>query len=550
MFESIIKEKSSSIIDSIDFEKEFVFLSDILNNKELDIHSKAYFSAEADWWIYQEKLHRFSSENFDSSDRGIKEEFKKLEGLFKKNAKFSKRDISIVAESAAKTRLNMLCRPRTALEWFVFRNESVKTYSEIHKRMNYLSDYHYLINGYKSWAESNGLDGDSEKAVSRAEFSRKITEIDNETIYELTPEQFVDLLLPLFNYFGADGCVPMEAIIVFLDDKSISPMARALERLLREENCFNLSISEFREFIFAMLEELGEFDETDRNGKIGHGPESEDAGTANESKSGAAYIEKYKQKEISVAKRDCIFPITGHPCYFSGFNEFDEADFDESSCEDEQNNIDPLSELTDQIRNISHCADGKHAEKIIAGAPAASKGEKADILGELVKKMGALGENETAPAQNNDEIEVHEAFPQSGKSDQGDILQGLIDNLSDLGINKEIGASLSEDTASFSEEGSINETVEAQSDVIADIQNKLENLVEEGISGAETEKMKQKNPKMKQKNPKMKQKNSKMKQKNPKMKQKNSKMKQKNPKMKQKNPKMIAFFQEIMEQRR
>ena len=93
MFEDLIEKRKQELLVKIRPETEFVKLSEIIANTEVSAAYKCFFSAEADWWIYEEQIRRNAIDRFDFSDDKLAAVLRNLDELFKKNARFSIDDL-------------------------------------------------------------------------------------------------------------------------------------------------------------------------------------------------------------------------------------------------------------------------------------------------------------------------------------------------------------------------------------------------------------------------------------------------------------------------
>jgi hypothetical protein len=116
--------------------------------------------------------------------------------------------------------------------------------------MDYFLEYDYLLDGFRRWIATKQSEAPTKHAVrqtslvSVVEFDRTLQNVDNDVILEYSPEEFTDLLTPIYEMFDEihatdralqqyRGKVPMPAIIVFLDDKGIYRIAQELEDLMK-----------------------------------------------------------------------------------------------------------------------------------------------------------------------------------------------------------------------------------------------------------------------------------------------------------------------------
>jgi hypothetical protein len=268
MFEDIIQKKVKEVLDIIDTSQEFIYLTEIITNPDIPEPYKIYFTAEVDWWIYEERLRRQSQSHFDFTNYEFGISISKIDDLLKKYARFKKAEFETILNSAVKLRINMLIRPRTTLKWFVYRGELTKPVNEILQRLSYFYDYGYLWEGFLKWGENKKINFNSNELLSLNDFLNTIEKIDNDEILDFTPQNFVDLLDPLFSFFIEDkntNEIPVESILIFLDDKGIEPIAAHLLNLITVDNKLTISKQDFLKIILVIIDE---FDKSDIDNKI------------------------------------------------------------------------------------------------------------------------------------------------------------------------------------------------------------------------------------------------------------------------------------------
>lgn len=262
MFESFIDFEKTVLIDLVSTGKRFVYLTDILNNHEVKSYYKTFFNAEVEWWIYEEQIQRNTNTNFDYEEETLKLTLNKLDEYLLKAARFDKSALKVTVDSAVNTYLNYLVRPRTTLKWFVFRGEPTKPFHEILKRMNYLEEYEYILTGFIDYINENNIIRNYTDIFSVIEFERIIEKVDNDYIMGVIPEDFVKITEPLFAFFNTGkqideySKIPIEALIVFLDDKGVEPLVNIFKSQLMELNKGFVNQKEYLEEIYNLLREL------------------------------------------------------------------------------------------------------------------------------------------------------------------------------------------------------------------------------------------------------------------------------------------------------
>lgn len=263
MFESEIEQLKKHLAAKLPQPQPFVYLHDILTSVIEDCY-KHSIQADVDWWIYEEQLERAEHPHFDTTAPELQEMFAALDDAYRQYARFNNSQFNEAIESAVKVRLNFLCRPRTTLKWFVFRGAPTKTVYEIVLRLSYFSDYHYLTTGFHQWAQKTYTMHPSMDLLSVVEFEKLMETIDNDFILDLSPHQFVDMLIPLFEFFHLDKeftpqlTIPTEALIVFLDDKGVELIAHEIERLLYNEDMEQISQERFLDIVTDIINQIEE----------------------------------------------------------------------------------------------------------------------------------------------------------------------------------------------------------------------------------------------------------------------------------------------------
>lgn len=263
MFESEIEQLKKHLAGQLPQAQPFVYLHDILESGIEDCYKQS-IQAEVDWWIYEEQTERIDHPHFDTSAPELQEIFATLDDAYRQYAQFNVSQLNEAIESAVKIRLNFLCRPRTTLKWFIYRGAPTKTVYEIVLRLAYFQDYNYLITGFHEWAQKTYSKYPAMDLLSVVEFEKIVEKIDNDYILDLSPHQFVDMLIPLFQFFHLGKeftpqlTIPTEALIVFLDDKGVELIAHEIERLLYNEDMENISQERFLDIVTDIINQIEE----------------------------------------------------------------------------------------------------------------------------------------------------------------------------------------------------------------------------------------------------------------------------------------------------
>lgn len=264
MFETELDRVRKQLKQQLDTRTPTISLATIVANDNIHPAYRAFFRAEVEWWIHEERAIRTSNTRFDTANDAMRAMFPKLDDLYLASARFDHEELVATIDAAVKTRLNFLCRPRTTLKWFVYRGEPTKPLYEVLLRLNYLTDNEYLLNGIRQWARGRAPEASSYEILSVVEFERIVEKVDNDAILDLSQEEFVQLLDGIYSFFAdANPDLPpesvhTEAVIIYLDDKGAVPISQALERLLYREELRTLTRSKFIAVIDTVIAAIGE----------------------------------------------------------------------------------------------------------------------------------------------------------------------------------------------------------------------------------------------------------------------------------------------------
>lgn len=257
MFNNALESYKKIITASMPKNGNYVYLRDILQDDSIKKHVKQFADAEVEWWIYYEQVKRRDNPRFDLAIPDILIHFHTLDNYCKVQARFDSLDQANLIDSCIDSYINFLCRPRTALRSFIFRGEPTKSVYEILLRFSACSVYTYLEEGFKTWADKNCESHLSEHMITAKDFKSIITDIDNEYIRLLQAQGFIELLDPLFQFFidigQSEKSIPAEALIVFLEDKELFPLASKIEELYRSKGIKQYDSNSLAEIISSII---------------------------------------------------------------------------------------------------------------------------------------------------------------------------------------------------------------------------------------------------------------------------------------------------------
>ncbi len=134
---------------------------------------------------------------------------------------YSRREFLDTLDLAVHFLANYLCRPRWTLENFLFDRTQRISFASLSEGFSHVADYRYL-----GVLMMQALQRRGQTEVGREEFRSLIGRIDDEVVRQHNGRELASLTRPLFSFFHipamqADGAIPVEALLVFFDDKGM-----------------------------------------------------------------------------------------------------------------------------------------------------------------------------------------------------------------------------------------------------------------------------------------------------------------------------------------
>jgi hypothetical protein len=252
MFENYINK----YLSLLDFEstQDEVNLNDLLNSRKFSKPVKRFISSEINRIVSPNIDDLRNQSLFDQSNGDLLRLFNRLENELKSSVVLLSFEYEKFIKNVIEIRFNFLCRPLTTISKLAFNNSNEVSVVEIQNQLEFFNEYHYLTEGLSEWYENN-----LEKSfLTKNDFDNIIKEIDDDFIYNLSQEEFVNLLEPIFEVFSFDGLIeevsqeiPIESLIIFFSEKGITPILNELEDLFNNDK---LVIS--KSDIFDMISRL------------------------------------------------------------------------------------------------------------------------------------------------------------------------------------------------------------------------------------------------------------------------------------------------------
>ncbi len=215
-------------------EEETIRLRDILL---ADIHPaiKAYFKADVEHLLEEERRQEVRSNRFPYSLPEVARLLRQIDLLLVYHYQFGQHDFDIMLDHAVHFQFNFLCRPQWTLLSFIFENQRRKGASEIERKLRYCLDYPYYTEIIERYMEERGV-----AEMTYEEFSTLLEKIDREIVSEHSSVELALMARPMLKFIeagqprltdsSADSRIPINAAIVFFEDKKLNDIKERLEK--------------------------------------------------------------------------------------------------------------------------------------------------------------------------------------------------------------------------------------------------------------------------------------------------------------------------------
>jgi hypothetical protein len=214
-------------------EEDDVFLKKILS-ANIHLALKAYFKAEVEKTLVQERGSEYRSKKFPYSLAEVKSLEEQIDLLLVQNYHFGLQEFESLLDESVHFQFNYLCRPQWTLLNFILGDQRRVASSTIEKRLKYCTDYTYFPELIKRFIVDHGL-----AEVTYEEFKTLIEKIDHEVVGQHSSFELAHMTRALIDFIESGKMVPqvefeqqtlpINAAIVFFDDKHLNDIRVRLE---------------------------------------------------------------------------------------------------------------------------------------------------------------------------------------------------------------------------------------------------------------------------------------------------------------------------------
>ena len=253
IFESEIERILHSVRNRTIGESEAITLGEVLSS---NVHPgiKAYFRAEVRKLLAKERASEVRSKKFPYALPEINRLQDQMDLLLLHYYEFDQKEFDSLLDEAVHFQFNYLCRPQFTLMNFLFENKRKVPVADIEQKLEYCVEYGYFREIIKRYIIDNGL-----AKISYEEFESLLDKIDKEITSRHTSWELARMLKALFTFVDTglpdthkkqgDPSLPVNAAVVFFEDKKQIEMKERLERERDQQNLQEVTVQELANII-------------------------------------------------------------------------------------------------------------------------------------------------------------------------------------------------------------------------------------------------------------------------------------------------------------
>jgi hypothetical protein len=253
IFESEIELIMNAVRSRTIGEAESIRLKDIL---AAGLHPavSAYFKARVQQMLQQERQTEVRSKKFPYALPEVVRLQEQIDLLLVHHYQFGQHDFALMLDHAVHFQFNFLCRPQWTLLNFIFENQRRRPTSDIRRKLRYCVDYAYYSEIIKRYIEDRGL-----AELTYEEFSELLQKIDYEIVSRHSSVELALMTRPILRFIEsaqpsqpgklADATIPINAAIVFFEDKKLLEIKNRLEAERDGKNVSDLSLRQLANVI-------------------------------------------------------------------------------------------------------------------------------------------------------------------------------------------------------------------------------------------------------------------------------------------------------------
>lgn len=280
IFESEIETIMNTVRARTIGEADAITLRGILRS---DIHPaiKAYFKSEVEKQLIEARRQEVRSKNFPYALPEIVSLQRQIDVILVHQYQFDQTEFEVLLDQSVHFHFNYLCRPQWTLLNFMFEERRRITTSELLRKLRYCADFPYFPRVLQRYIGDKGL-----AEMEYSEFKSLLKKIDDAILERHSAEdlaaltrpliRFLEMGLPTTHFAMGEPTLPVNAAIVFFEDKQMLALKEKLEEERDQNGIDNITVDQLAKLLKKHLSSIPKrSDESDQVGA-----EVPDAGSA------------------------------------------------------------------------------------------------------------------------------------------------------------------------------------------------------------------------------------------------------------------------------
>jgi hypothetical protein len=196
---------------------------------------KKMFDLDVERWVKEEQVRILASPHFHF-DSELDSMIRDLSVNFRDSAYFTREEFLAGLDRAVKLHFNYVCRPQWTMRQFIFADCENASADSILAALETFTEYEYYRIILREYFEKKAI-----TTLHARKFEDLVSSIDKELCRNLDTRKLAQLMQPVFEFFAlGDGenasidagerTIPIEAAILFYDDKDLATVVETLER--------------------------------------------------------------------------------------------------------------------------------------------------------------------------------------------------------------------------------------------------------------------------------------------------------------------------------
>lgn len=260
IFESEIETIMNTVRARTIGEADTITLRGILRS-EIHPAIKAYFKSEVEKQLIEARRQEVRSKNFPYALPEIVSLQRQIDVILVHQYQFDQTEFEVLLDQSVHFHFNYLCRPQWTLLNFIFEDRRRITTSELLRKLRYCADFPYFPRVLQRYIGDKGL-----AEIEYSEFKTLLTKIDDAILERHSAEEFAALTRPLIRFLEmglptthftmGEPTLPINAAIVFFEDKHMLALKEKLEEERDQNGIDHVTVDQLAKLIKKHLASL------------------------------------------------------------------------------------------------------------------------------------------------------------------------------------------------------------------------------------------------------------------------------------------------------